>query len=104
MNCRRIFAAMLLVTAAAMLVFSGTLLPERVKPLGALLYWAGCLLATFAAILCALLDLGRSLRASHNLKRELIEETIREIRTRREHTQPPPIPPRNHVEFPPRSD
>ena len=87
MNRRRIFATGFLFLAVAMLVVGETVLKHRLSPVGTLLYWTGCLLATLSAILCALLDLGRSLRASHAERRELVEETVREIQTEHERRQ-----------------
>ena len=90
LNRRRFAAGLFLGLAAALLLVGELFLRQRLSPLGLLFYWGGCLFATFAAILCALLDLGRSLRQSHDAQRELLEETVREIiagRERRESTE-----------------
>lgn len=70
------------------MLFAGeTILKQRLDPLGTLVYWTGCFLATIAAIMCALLDLGRSFRESHSEQRELLEETVRKINAERERRQ-----------------
>ena len=88
LNRRRVFAAVFLFLAAAMVILGETFIKQRLSPFGTLLYWTACLFATVAAILCALLDLGRSVRESHQKQRELLEETVREINAERERRNP----------------
>jgi len=95
MNWRRVLGTLLLAVAIVMLLVGETLLKHRLGPLATLTYWTSCVLATLAAILCAMLDLGRSLRQSSTEQRQMLEQTIRDIeaeRARREQagrTSPP---------------
>jgi drug/metabolite transporter (DMT)-like permease len=89
MNRRRLFAALFLIVAALMLIVGETLLKQRLSPYSMLIYWAGCFLATIAAVLCAFLDLGHSFRDSHSEQRKLLQETVLKIKSERD-CRPPP--------------
>ncbi len=87
-NTRRLLGALFLLLAVAMLLAGETLLKQRLGPLATLLYWTAAIVATLAAIFCALLDLGRSMRDSHREQREMIEQTLHEIEAERNRRRP----------------
>lgn len=82
-NKRRVAGTIFLAIAMVLLALGLTVLRNQFSPLGVLVYWTACLLATVGAILCALLDLGRSVRESHDEQRALLEGTLREIEAER---------------------
>ena len=90
-NQRRVLGTLFLATAIIMILLGETVLQHRLGPLGTLVYWTTCLLATLGAIVCALLDLSRSMRQSRAEQRQMLEQAIRDIeadRARRQQTNP----------------
>jgi hypothetical protein len=79
MKPRRVLCAAFLFVAVVMLVLGLSVLKQRLGPLAALIYWCACLFATAGAVVCALLDLGRSLRESRSEQRALLEATLHDI-------------------------
>jgi hypothetical protein len=76
---RRWFGTLCLLTAIGMLVAGETVFQGRLSPLGFILYWTGCFLATGLAALTALRD-AACVRAESRLEqRALFEETVRKI-------------------------
>lgn len=91
LNYRRILGTLLLVLAVIMLILGETLLKHQLGPIATLLYWTACVCATFLAVLCAVLDLGHSLRHSRTEQRQMLEQALRDIeaeRVRRQKTAP----------------
>jgi len=82
-NKRRVAGTIFLGISILLLALGETVLRYRLTPIATLVYWTACLLATFGAILCALLDLGHSFRQSHDEQRALLEGTLREIESER---------------------
>jgi len=76
---RRVLGAGFLILAIAQVAAGFTVLHERLSPVSAALYWTVCLLATLGAMCCALLDALHQLRSSHQERRTLLEDTLREI-------------------------
>lgn len=76
---RRMLGSVFLFIAMFQVGLGLTLLQDRLSAVGTLVYWTVCLLATFGAILCALLDALRNLGASRRERRALLENTLREI-------------------------
>lgn len=76
---RRVLGTVFLLVAGAQLILGFSLLRDRFGPLGTMLYWTGCLLATLGAILCALADALHNLRESRRERRALLADTLREI-------------------------
>jgi hypothetical protein len=75
----RLLGMLFLAIGLAQVVVGLTLLPDKLGWGATLLYWTACCLATFAAVLCALLDALRSLGQSRRERRNLLEQTLREI-------------------------
>lgn len=84
---RRVLGTLFLATAILMLLLGETFLKHRLSPIATLVYWTGCTLATLCAILCALLDLGSSMRQSRIERRKMLEETIHDIEAERARRQ-----------------
>lgn len=82
-NKRRVAGTVFLGIAVVLLVLGETIFKHRLGPVATLVYWTSCLFATMAAIICALLDLGSSVRQSHDEQRELLEHTLRDIEDER---------------------
>ncbi len=76
---RRWLGALLLLAALGMLVAGQTVLKDRLKDLGFLLYWLVCFLFTGAALLVAYLDALALQRRSRRETRELLETTLGKI-------------------------
>lgn len=94
-NKRRVLGALFLAASIVMLILGETLLKHRLGPVATLLYWTTCLLATLGAIICALVDLSRSVRESRAEHRAMLEQAIHDIeaeRARREESNPAPPP------------
>lgn len=76
---RRRFGVLMLMAALLMLVAGETVLKSRLKDLGFLLYWLGCLVFTGIAIVVAYID-ARSLQLRGRREaRKLLENTLDEI-------------------------
>lgn len=82
-NKRRVAGTIFLGISILLLALGETVFKHQLTPVATLVYWTACLLATLGAILCALLDLGRSFRQSHDEQRALLEGTLREIEAER---------------------
>lgn len=76
---RRRFGVVMLVAALLMLVAGETVLKSRLKDLGFLLYWLGCLVFTGIAIVVAYIDARSLQRRGRRETRELLENTLDEI-------------------------
>lgn len=76
---RRILGTTLLLIAVTQIALGLTLLRDRLSPVGTLIFWTFCFVATFGAILCALLDALANLRESRRERRDLLETTLREV-------------------------
>jgi len=76
---RRLLGVLFLIIAATQVVLGLTAYKGSLSPLGTLLYWSACLLATFAAILCAIVDAFWCLDSSRREQRNLLEQTLRKI-------------------------
>jgi hypothetical protein len=81
---RRVLGTLFLATSLLMLILGETWLKHRLGPIATLVYWTSCTLATLCAILCALLDLGSSLRQSRIEQRKMLEETVHDIEAERD--------------------
>jgi hypothetical protein len=79
----RLLGLLFLLVAAVMLILGETVLRNQLGPLATLLYWTLCLLATCGAIMCALMDVLRSLRDSRRDQRALLEDALHEIEAER---------------------
>ena len=91
LNYRRIWGTLFLATAVIMLILGETLLKHQLGPISTLVYWTACVCATILAVLCAVLDLGHSLRHSRAEQRQMLEQALRDIETervRRQKTSP----------------
>ena len=91
LNYRRILGTLFLALAVIMLILGETLLKHQLGPIATLIYWTGCVCATILAVLCAVLDLGQSLRQSQAEQRQMLEQALRDIeaeRVRRQRTGP----------------
>ena len=95
LNHRRILGTLFLATAVVMLILGETLLKHRLGPVATLVYWTACVCATFLAVLCAVLDLGHSLRHSRAEQRRMLEQALRDIEAERVRRQKngPILPP-----------
>ena len=94
-NKRRVLGALFLAASIIMLILGETLLKHRLGPVATLFYWTTCLLATLGAIICALLDLSRSMLQSRAEQRAMLEQAIHDIeaeRERRKQARPNPPP------------
>lgn len=78
-NKRRVLGLVFLAIAITQVVAGLTLLTEEFGVFALLAYWSACLMATAAAVVCAMLDAVRSLGQSRRERRVLPEETLREI-------------------------
>jgi hypothetical protein len=76
---RRRFGALMLLAALGMLVAGQTILKNRLKDFGFLVYWLFCFIFTGAAIVAAFLDARSLQRRSRREARELIETTFTQI-------------------------
>lgn len=83
MNCTRatprILGLLFLTLSIVQVIVGLTLLKDKLSAVAALLFWSVCFLATFAAVLCALLDALRNLNQSRRERHTLIEQTLREV-------------------------
>jgi len=76
---RRVFGTTFLLIAALQIALGLTVLRERLTPVGTLLFWTMCLIMTFGAIVCALMDAMANLRESRRERRDLLESTLRDV-------------------------
>ncbi len=76
---RRIFGAAVLGTAVLMLVLGQTILLGYLNGLGFLLYWLTCLVLTGVAVGVALTDARETRIQVKQERRELLEQTIKDI-------------------------
>ena|SRR5579864_524310 len=76
---RRRFGVLMLAAALLMLVAGQTVLKNRLKDLGFLMYWLGCLVFTAIAIVVAYIDARSLQRRGRREARELLENTLGEI-------------------------
>jgi hypothetical protein len=76
---RRLAGIFFLGLAVVLLVLGETVFAGRLRPFATLLYWSVCLLATLAAVGCALLDALDSLTRSRRERRALLEETLHQV-------------------------
>jgi hypothetical protein len=76
---RRLLGACFLIVALVQVILGFSILRGQLGPLGTMLYWTGCLLATLGALMCALVDALHNLRESRRERRVLLEDTLREI-------------------------
>ena len=82
-NKSRVLGTLFLAASIVMLILGETLLKHQLGPFATLVYWTTCVLATLGAIICALLDLSRSMRESRAEQRAMLEQTIHEIEAER---------------------
>lgn len=87
---RRLAGIFFLGLAVVLLVLGETVLAGRLPPFTTLLYWSVCLLATLAAVGCALLDALDSLTRSRRERRALLEETLHQVDLERTHARKNP--------------
>jgi hypothetical protein len=78
---RRWFGASVLLAALAMLVAGETVLDGRLSAFAFLFYWLCCLLLTATAIVVAFADVLALQRRTHQERRDLLQNTIKEIET-----------------------
>jgi hypothetical protein len=75
----RWLSAIFLAAAFAMSVSGLTFLKPRLRDVGFVVYWLGCLVTAGAAIVAAMLDLLVISREARRAQRELIEDTFRDV-------------------------
>jgi len=76
---RRVFGALLLIGALAMLIAGQTLLKGRLGAVWFLVYWMTCFVLTILAIVVALADAKAIRRRTLQEERDLVETTLKQI-------------------------
>jgi len=76
---RRWFGTLSLIIALGMLFWGETVLKPYLTGRGFVCFWLGCFLATFFALLFALLDFRAIRRKSMNQRRQLVEQTLKNL-------------------------
>ena len=76
---RRRLGVLMLLAASVMLVAGETVLKNRLKDVGFLLYWVGCLVFTGMALIVAYLDARSQQRRGRREARELLQNTLDDI-------------------------
>jgi uncharacterized protein YlxW (UPF0749 family) len=76
---RRWFGGAVLGAALLMLILGQTVLQRSLQGLGFLVFWLLCLALTAVAVLVAVIDARASRTELKREKRELLEQTVREI-------------------------
>lgn len=76
---RRWLGLCFLALAFGLLVWGRTVLQDKLKGVGFLIYWAFCFLFTMAAIVTALLDLRATRKRARQEHEELVQRTLREL-------------------------
>jgi len=77
---RRWFGLLYLILAAGMLIWGQTLLRPSLEGFGFVAYWMACFVLTGLAILTAIRDLRATRRRSAAERRELLEQTWKDIK------------------------
>jgi len=80
---RRWFGALFLICAGGMLIWGQTVLQSRLRGVGFLLYWLVCFLFVILAMLTAVLDLRAMRKRARDHQRELVQETLDELKSNR---------------------
>jgi hypothetical protein len=78
-SLRRWLGLLFLALSFGFLVWGQTVLRDRLKGTGFLVYWGCCFLLTLAAIVIALLDLRATRKRAQREHEELIQRTLSEI-------------------------
>lgn len=89
---RRWLGAFFLAVAAGMLIWGQTILRPYLKGIGFLLYWLVCFCCTFAAIVCAVLDLRALRRRTKEEHRALLERSFEDLEEQRKDKSEKPEP------------
>jgi hypothetical protein len=76
---RRLFGAVVLAAAIVMLVAGQTILKNRLKDLGFLLYWLVCFCLTGLAAIVALFDAYALRQRARQQRRDLLQAAIKDI-------------------------
>jgi len=76
---RRWFGVIFLASAFGMLIWGQTVLKPKLDGMGYILYWTGCFLFTFLALITALVDIWCVRRNQRNERRTLIKKTFTEL-------------------------
>lgn len=76
---RRWFGVIFLALAFAMLVWGQTVLKPKLEGVGYVVYWTGCFLFTFLALMTALVDIWCVRRKQRNERRMLLKKAFTEL-------------------------
>ena len=76
---RRLFGGVALAAALVMLVAGQTILKDRLKDLGFLLYWLACFCLTGLAAIVALWDAHALRQRARQQRRDLLQAAIKDI-------------------------
>ena len=87
LNPRRIIGGIALLGALFLLLAGETLLKNRLKDVGYILYWLACLVLTAVAIVAAFLDVRALQRRTRREHQVLIEETFKEIADKQQNSR-----------------
>jgi len=81
---RRALGTLFLGGSLVMLVWGQTALKSTLQGLPFILYWAVCMCLTFFALMIALLDLWIVRRRGREQEKQLLNDTLRDIRPKKE--------------------